>query len=80
MKHDLFVAFAPDPFVVFDKFISHHLYSGETVDEYLGDLQNLVCLVVRGLSNQWLICVFVSGLPSHVRQQLQTSSRMDDME
>ena len=49
----LLVAFALDPFVVFD----------------------LACLVGEGLSNWWLICAFVSGLPSHVRQQLWASSR-----
>ena len=41
VKQALHVAFAPDPFVAFDTFVSRRLRSGETVDEYLGDLQDL---------------------------------------
>ena len=40
VKQTLLVAFAPDPFVAFDTFVSHHLRPGETVDEYLDDLQD----------------------------------------
>ena len=45
VKQALLVAFAPDPFVAFDTFVSHRLRPGETVDEYLGDLQDLVRLI-----------------------------------
>ena len=38
VKRAFFVAFAPDPFVAFNTFVSHRLLPGETVDEYLGDL------------------------------------------
>ena len=38
------MAFALDTFVAFDSFVSHHLCLGETVDEYLGDLQDLAHL------------------------------------
>ena len=51
MKQALLVAFAPDPFVAFDKFISRRLHHGETVNEYLGDLQDLVHLFGGSMSN-----------------------------
>ena len=73
------MAFAPDPFVAFDTFVSHHLCPGETVDKYLGDLQDLACLIKENTSDRWLSCAFVSGLPSPVRWQLRGSSRMEHM-
>ena len=38
VKQALLVAFAPDPFVASDTFVSRRLHPGETVDKYLGDL------------------------------------------
>ena len=38
VKQAFLVAFAPDPFVAFDTFVSRRLHPGETVGEYLGDL------------------------------------------
>ena len=67
VKQDLLVAFAPDPFVAFDTFVSCRLRPRETVDEYLGDLQDLVCLIEENTSDRWLSCAFVSGLPGPVR-------------
>ena len=79
VKQVLLVAFAPDPFVAFDTFVSHRLHTGETVDEYLGDLQDLARLIEENTSDWWLSCAFVSGLPSLVRWQLRGSSRMDHL-
>ena len=66
VKQALLVAFAPDPFVAFDIFVSHHLHPGETVDEYLGDLQDLARLIEENTSERWLSCAFMSGLPCPV--------------
>ena len=41
------MAFAPDPFVAFDKFASRRLHPEETVDEYLCDLQDLARLIKK---------------------------------
>ena len=71
VKHALFVAFAPDTFVAFDTFVSRRLCPRETVDEYLGDLQDLARLIEENTSNWWLSCTFVSGLPGLVRRQLR---------
>ena len=79
VKQALLVALAPDPFVEFDTFVSLRLCPGETVDEYLGDLQDLVHLIKENTSDQWFSCAFVSGLPGPVRRQLRGSSRMEHM-
>ena len=79
VKQALYVAFAPEPFVAFDTFVSRCLRPREIVDEYLGDLQDLVRLIEENTSDQWLSCAFVSGLLGPVRQQLRGSSRMEHM-
>ena len=79
IKQALLVAFAPDPFVAFDTFVSRRLRHGETVDEYLGDLQDLACLIEENTPDWWLSYAFVSGLPGPVRRQLRGSSRMEHM-
>ena len=79
VKQALLMAFAPDPFVAFDIFVSRHLCPRETVDEYLGDLQDLARLIEENTSDWWLSCAFVSGLPGPVRRQLRGSSRMEHM-
>ena len=50
----------------------------ETVDEYLGDLQDLACLIEENTSDRWLSYAFMSGLLGLVRQLLG-SSRMEHM-
>ena len=70
---------ASDPFVAFDTFVLRRLHSGETVDEYLGDLQDLAYLIEENTSDRWVSCAFVSGLPGPVRRQLRGSSRMEHM-
>ena len=67
VKQALLMAFAPDPFLAFDTFVSHHLCPGETVAEYLGDLQDLSRLIEENTSDRWVSCAFMSGLPGPVR-------------
>ena len=73
------MAFAADPFVAFDTFVSRRLRPGETVDEYLGDQQDLARLIEENTSDRWFSCAFVSGLPGPVRRQFRGSSRMEHM-
>ena len=68
-----------DPFVAFATNVSRRLCPRETVDEYLGDLQDLARLIEVNTSDRWLSCAFVSGLPGPVRRQLYGSSRMEHM-
>ena len=79
VKQALLGAFAPDPFVAFDTFTSRRLGPRETVDEYLGDLQDLACLIEENAYDRWPRCAFMSGLPGPVRRQLRVSSRMEHM-
>ena len=71
------MAFASDPFVAFDTFVSRRLRSEETVDEYLGDLQDLARLIEENTSDRWLSCAFVLELPGPVRRQLREPSRIE---
>ena len=73
VKQALLVSFALDPFVAFDTFVLRRLHHGETVDEYLGDLQDLACLIEENTPDWWLSCTFVSGLPGPVRRQMRGS-------
>ena len=68
VKQALLVAFAPDPMVAFDTFVLRRLRPRETVDEYLGDLQDLAHLIEENTSDRWLSRAFVSELPGPVRQ------------
>ena len=52
VKQALLVAFVPDPFFAFDTFVSRRLCPGETVDKYLGDLQDLACLIEENTSDR----------------------------
>ena len=79
VKEALTTAFAPDQFVAYEKFVARRLQPKETVDEYLGGLQDLARLVDEHIPQRWLISAFVSGLPSDVKQQLRASARMDHM-
>ena len=79
VKQALLLTFAPDPFVAFDTFVLRRLRPEETVDEYLGDLQDLVYLIEENTSDRWLGCAFVSGLPGPVRRQLRGSSWIEHM-
>ena len=79
VKQALLVAFAPDPFIAFDTFVSRRLRPEKTVDKYLGGLQDLARLIEENTSDRWLSCAFVSGLPGPVRRQLRGSSRMEHM-
>ena len=67
VKQALLVAFAPELFLAFDTFVSRRLRLGETVDEYLGDLEDLARLIEENTSDRWLSCAFVSGLPGPAR-------------
>ena len=65
VKQALLVAFAPDPFVACDTFVSRRVHPGETMDKYLGDLQDLAHLIEENTSDRWLSCAFMSGPPTY---------------
>ena len=78
IKQALINAYVTDPFNAFKQFTMRQLHPGETV-EFLGELKYLALLVGGLLSERWMICTFISGLPQQVRQLLRASTRIDTM-
>ncbi|KRZ59047.1 hypothetical protein T02_3184 [Trichinella nativa] len=75
VKEALLAAFATDPFVAYDQFVSRKLGPDESPDVFLAELRRLATLF-GGVSEKALACAFVAGLPENVRQQLRVRSRM----
>ncbi|KFD58958.1 hypothetical protein M513_00121 [Trichuris suis] len=78
VKQALLSAFAGDPFVAYDQFVSRRLGSTESPDLFLAELRRLasLCDIV---SEKALACAFVAGLPEGVRQLLRAGSRMEEL-
>ncbi|KRX67374.1 hypothetical protein T09_15463 [Trichinella sp. T9] len=77
MKEALLAAFAADPFVAYDQFVSRRLGPDESPDVFLAELRMLATLF-GGVSEKALACAFVAGLPENVCQLLRAGSRMED--
>lgn len=78
VKDALKTAFAVDPFVAYEQFVSRKLLPGELPDVFLAELRRLAPLF-GGMSDKGLACAFVSGLPEGVRQLLRTGSRLEEL-
>lgn len=76
VKESLLAAFAADPYVAYEQFVSRNLCSGEMPCVYLAELRRLAFLIC-GVSNKVLVCAFVAWLPEDVRQLLRAGSRME---
>lgn len=76
MKEALLAAFAVDPYVAYEQFVSKSLCSGEMPCVYLAELRRLTFLIC-GVSNKALACAIVIWLPEDVRQLLRAGSRME---
>ena len=72
-------AFTVDAFVAFEQFVTRQLHDGETVSEFLVALERLARQVGERPPEKWIACVFVAGLPQHVRQQLRALAQMDTL-
>ena len=79
MKSALIKAYRTDSFMAFDQFTTHCLHPEESVDEFLTDFQQLAWLVGEMPPECWMKNPFISGLPSHVRGFLQSSTRMETL-
>ncbi|XP_064106974.1 uncharacterized protein LOC135215948 [Macrobrachium nipponense] len=79
VKEALLAAFAVDPYVAYEQFVSRKLHSGEAPDVYLAELRRLGSLF-GGISEKALACAFVAGLPERVRQLLRAGSRMEALD
>ncbi|XP_003370059.1 conserved hypothetical protein [Trichinella spiralis] len=78
VKEALLAAFAANPFVAYDQFVSRKLGPDESPDVFLAELKRLATLF-GGVSEKALACAFVAGLPENVRQLLRAGSRMEDL-
>ncbi|KRY84774.1 hypothetical protein T4D_6902 [Trichinella pseudospiralis] len=78
VKEALLAAFAADPFVAYDQFVSRKPGPDESPDVFLAELRSLAALF-GGISEKALACAFVAGLPENVRQLLRAGSRIEDL-
>uniref|UniRef100_A0A5S6Q5R6 CCHC-type domain-containing protein n=1 Tax=Trichuris muris TaxID=70415 RepID=A0A5S6Q5R6_TRIMR len=78
VREVLLAAFAVDPFVAYEQFVTRRLGVNEQPDVFLAELRRLASLF-GGVSEKALACAFVAGLPESVRQLLRAGSRMEDL-
>ncbi|KRZ93282.1 hypothetical protein T08_7336 [Trichinella sp. T8] len=78
VKEALLAAFAADPFVAYDQFVSRKPGPDESPDVFLAELRRLATLF-GGVSEKALACAFVAGLPENIRQLLRAGSRMKNL-
>lgn len=79
LKSALTRAFSLDKFSAYEAFISRRYVCGEAIDVYLSDLRRLGRLVYSDLSEEWLKCAFIAGLPDNVKLQLKAATAADSM-
>lgn len=77
LKCALREAFSVHPLLAYEQFIARRLLPGESVDVFVADLRRLGSLVDSGLSEDWIKCAMVNGLPETVRQQLKASCSLE---
>uniref|UniRef100_A0A5S6Q120 CCHC-type domain-containing protein n=1 Tax=Trichuris muris TaxID=70415 RepID=A0A5S6Q120_TRIMR len=78
VKKALLAAFALDRFIAYKQFMARKLDFGESPDVFLADLRRLATLA-GGISDGFLCCAFVAGLPKHIQDVLRAGVRMDDL-
>lgn len=79
VKSSLTKAFSLDCFSAYEAFVSRRFVHGEAVDVYLSDLRRLGRTSCDKLSDEWLRCAFVAGLPDGVKVQLKAATSLDSM-
>ncbi|KFD49845.1 LOW QUALITY PROTEIN: hypothetical protein M513_09312 [Trichuris suis] len=78
IKEALTAAFAVDRFAAHRQFASRRLNMGESPDVFLADLRRLGTLA-GGVSESFLGCAFVAGLPEYVQDLLRAGARMEEL-
>ena len=68
-----------DSFVAFEQFTTCRLSPEETVDEFQTDLQRLARLVGEMSPECWMKSAFINGLPSHIRELLRSSTKLETL-
>ncbi|KFD49045.1 hypothetical protein M513_10093 [Trichuris suis] len=77
IKEALTAAFAVDRFAAHRQFASRRLNMGESPDVFLADLRRLGTLA-GGVSESFLGCAFVAGLPEYIQDLLRAGARMEE--
>ncbi|KFD63393.1 hypothetical protein M514_24414 [Trichuris suis] len=78
IKEALTAAFGVDRFAAHRQFASRRLNMGESPDVFLADLRRLGTLA-GGVSESFLGCAFVAGLPEYVQDLLRAGARMEEL-
>ena len=78
IKDVLYIAFALSPLTAYKQFAVRRLRPGETVDVFLKELCKLATQF-GGMTERGLVCAFIAGLPEHVENLLQATTRIDDL-
>lgn len=79
IKRALTTAFSLDQCTAYEQFIRRRLLPAESVDVFLADLTRLAGLVDAHVSEDWLKCAFIAGLPDSVKQQLRAAASADNL-
>ena len=79
VRSSLTRAFSLDRFSAYEAFVSRRFQHGEAIDVYLSDLRRFGRLVFDDLSEEWLKCAFVAGLPDSVKVQLKSATSVDSL-
>lgn len=73
-------AFSANCFQAYEAFISRRLLPGESVDVYASEIKRLAKLVDPLVSEEWIKCAVVYGLPTDVQTQLKAACSLQTME
>lgn len=79
LKQSLMEAFSTHPLLAYEQFITRKLVPGESVDVYVADLRRTGNRVDSQLSDEWIKCALVYGLPEAVRQQLKAACSVEKL-
>lgn len=79
LRQALSRAFSMDRFRAYEEFTRRRLRPGEAVDVFLSDLRSLGAKVSSDLSDEWLTCAFVAGLPDFVSMNLKSACQLEVM-
>ena len=79
VKNALTTAFSTSPLTAYEEFINRRLKENESVDVYLAELTRLSKLISSHVSEEWIRCAFILGLPDEARKQLQTACSISTM-
>ena len=73
VKQKLLDAFSADATVAYEELQARKLAPGEAVDVYLADVNRLARLVDTAVSETWIKCAFIAGLPDDTKRQVKAA-------